>query len=110
MTRIQSFCVFLLAASAVACAPAAKVGFDYDPSANFKAYHTYDWMAGEQEKTGDRSVDSTTVDIRIRNQHLFKRLPRPRARISMWPTISESTTWPSIPPPYISRREWPATP
>jgi len=66
MTRIQSLCVFLLAASAVACAPAAKVGFDYDPSANFKAYHTYEWMADEQEKTGDRSADSTTVDIRIR--------------------------------------------
>ena len=66
MTRLQSLCVFLLAASAVACAPAAKVGFDYDPSANFKTYHTYEWMAGEQEKTGDRSADSTVVDIRIR--------------------------------------------
>ena len=56
MTRIQSLCMCLLAASAVACAPAAKVGFDYDPSANFNAYHTYEWMEGEQEKTGNRSA------------------------------------------------------
>jgi hypothetical protein len=55
-----------LAASAVACASAAKVGFDYDPTANFNAYHTYEWMEGEQEKTGNRSADSTVVDIRIR--------------------------------------------
>jgi len=66
MTRLQFLCMFLLAASAVACAPAAKVGFDYDPSANFDAYHTYEWMEGEQEKTGNRSADSTDVDIRIR--------------------------------------------
>ena len=66
MTRIQSLCVFLFAALAVTCAPAAKVGFDYDPSATFNAYHTYEWMEGEQEKTGNRSVDSTVVDIRIR--------------------------------------------
>ena len=66
MTRIPSLCVFLLAASAIACAPTAKVGFDYDPSANFNTYHTYEWMEGEQEKTGNRRADSTVVDIRIR--------------------------------------------
>jgi hypothetical protein len=66
MTRIQSLCACLLAASAAACAPTAKVGFDYDPTADFKTYHTYEWVAGEQEKTGNRSVDSTVVDIRIR--------------------------------------------
>jgi len=58
--------VLLLAASAAACAPTAKVGFDYDPGANFSAYHRYEWIEGEQEKTGNRSVDSTVVDIRIR--------------------------------------------
>ena len=63
MTRIPALCLFLL--TATACS-SAKVGYDYDPGANFTAYHTYDWVAGEPEKTGDRRADSSDVEIRIR--------------------------------------------
>jgi uncharacterized protein DUF4136 len=65
MTGIQLLCLFLLASSMAAC-ETAKVGYDYDPSANFSAYHTYEWAVAKQEKTGDRRADSPDVDIRIR--------------------------------------------
>ncbi|HSB44920.1 MAG TPA: DUF4136 domain-containing protein [Nitrospira sp.] len=65
MTRIQLLCLFLLTSSMVAC-ETAKVGYDYDPSANFSDYHTYEWAVPKQEKTGDRRADSPDVDIRIR--------------------------------------------
>jgi hypothetical protein len=61
----QSVCAFLLMAAATACA-SPKIGYDYDPSANFSGYHTYTWMPGEQEKTGDRRVDNSQVNIRLR--------------------------------------------
>lgn len=61
----QLFLAVLVMASA-ACAPSPKIGYDYDRSANFSAYHTYDWLSDEQEKTGDRRVDSSAVDMRIR--------------------------------------------
>jgi len=61
----QPFLAVLLMASA-ACAPALKVGYDYDRDANFTAYHTYDWLSGEQEKTGDMRTDNSAVDMRIR--------------------------------------------
>lgn len=43
-----------------------KVGYDYDRSADFSTYHTYEWLRVEQEKTGDRRVDSSSTDIRLR--------------------------------------------
>ncbi len=43
-----------------------KVGYDYDRSASFSTYRTYAWMLDEQEKTGDRRVDSSSTDIRVR--------------------------------------------
>ena len=61
----QPFWAVLLMASA-ACAPTLKVGYDYDRGANFTAYHTYDWLSGEQEKTGDMRTDNSAVDMRIR--------------------------------------------
>ena len=61
----QPFLAILLMASA-ACAPLPKIGYDYDRGVNFSAYHTYDWLSGEQEKTGDRRADSSAVDMRIR--------------------------------------------
>jgi hypothetical protein len=33
---------------------------------NFGAYHTYAWLSGDQERTGDRRADSSAVDMRIR--------------------------------------------
>lgn len=61
----QPFLAVLLMASA-ACAPSPKIGYDYDRGVDFSAYHTYDWLSGEQEKTGDRRADSSAVDMRIR--------------------------------------------
>ena len=55
----------LLMASAAACA-SPKIGYDYDHNANFSAYHTYEWVPGKQEATGDRRADNSLVDIRIR--------------------------------------------
>jgi uncharacterized protein DUF4136 len=55
----------LLAAWAAGCT-SPNVGFDYDRSTNFSQFHTYAWIAGAQESTGDRRVDSSLVDARIR--------------------------------------------
>jgi Domain of unknown function (DUF4136) len=58
------FIAVLLAAAA--CTALPKTGYDFDRSANFRGYKTYAWVAGEQEKTGDRRADSSAVDMRIR--------------------------------------------
>src|SRR5574341_457044 len=42
------------------------VSYDYDPSANLKAYHTYDWLPGPQEQSGDKRIDNSLIDMRIR--------------------------------------------
>jgi len=62
-TRILFSCV--IAAWLSGCA-SPKIGYDYDRSADFSAYRTYAWMSDEQEKTGDRRVDSSSTDIRVR--------------------------------------------
>ena len=60
-------CFFLAVMwTATGCAPSPKIGYDFDRSTNFNAYHTYAWLSGEQEKTGDRRADSSTMDMRIR--------------------------------------------
>lgn len=69
MPVMRPLCLLLLvatAATAVGCA-APKIGYDYDSSANFSAYRTYQWMPGNQEPTGDKRVDNSLVDARIRN-------------------------------------------
>lgn len=43
-----------------------KVGYDFDRGTDFSAYHSYAWLSADQEKTGDRRADSSTVDMRIR--------------------------------------------
>jgi Domain of unknown function (DUF4136) len=65
MTWMQPLCMFLLVTSAVACS-SPKIGYDYDSSANFNGYHTYDWVADKQEMTGDKRLDTSLVDGRIR--------------------------------------------
>jgi hypothetical protein len=52
--------------TAAACAPAPKIGYDFDRRADFSAYRTYAWLSGDQEKTGDRRADNSAVDMRIR--------------------------------------------
>ena len=58
-------CLILLATCTAACA-SPKVGYDYDHNANFGSYHTYDWMSDTQESTGDKRLDNSLVDGRIR--------------------------------------------
>jgi hypothetical protein len=65
MIILQSFFMAVLWMAA-ACAPSPKIGYDFDRSADFSAYHTYAWLSGDQEKTGDRRADSSSVDMRIR--------------------------------------------
>jgi hypothetical protein len=55
----------LSAALAVGCT-SPKVGYDYDRSADFSRFHSYAWGSGAQEPTGDRRLDSSLVDARIR--------------------------------------------
>ena len=55
----------LLAVLSAGCA-SSNVGYDYDRSANFTRYHTYAWNSGAQQATGDRRVDSSLMDARIR--------------------------------------------
>ena len=65
MKRSHMFCLAVWAAIA-ACAATPKIGYDFDRATDFSAYHTYAWLSGDQEKTGDRRADSSTVDMRIR--------------------------------------------
>jgi hypothetical protein len=48
------------------CAASPKIGYDFDRSTAFSGYHTYAWVSADQEKTGDRRADSSSVDMRIR--------------------------------------------
>jgi hypothetical protein len=60
-------CFFLaVMGTAAGCAPSPQIGYDFDRSTDFSAYHTYAWLSGDQEKTGDRRADSSAVDMRIR--------------------------------------------
>ncbi len=65
MTRICTLFLCLIATSMLACA-SPKIGYDYDSSADFNGYHTYDWMADKQESTGDQRLDNSLVNNRIR--------------------------------------------
>ena len=56
----------VLVGTTSACVPSPKIGYDFDRSTDFSGYHTYAWLSGDQEKTGDRRADSSTVDMRIR--------------------------------------------
>ncbi|MDF0645820.1 MAG: DUF4136 domain-containing protein [Nitrospira sp.] len=62
-THILLSCLTLWSLSGCA---SPRIGYDYDRSVNFSAYRTYDWMPGEQEKTGDRRVDNSGTDLRFR--------------------------------------------
>lgn len=65
MAYVRSLCIFVTVASMMACA-ASQVGYDYDTSAPLRSYRTYEWLGGEQETTGDKRVDNTLVNARIR--------------------------------------------
>jgi hypothetical protein len=54
-----------LAASIGGCA-SPNIGYDFDRSVNFSHYHTYAWIPRAPEATGDRRVDNSLTDARIR--------------------------------------------
>ena len=62
--RLSVYAILLAALTGACTSP--KVGYDYDRGANFSRYHTYAWVSGAQEATGDRRLDSSLVDARIR--------------------------------------------
>lgn len=51
---------------AVACA-SPKVGYDYDRSAHFNDYRTYEWGPGTPQATGDPRIDNPLLDAHIRS-------------------------------------------
>lgn len=65
MTRARALCA-VLAAGVLAACTAPQVGYDYDTTAPFRTYRTYDWISTLQEPRGDKRVDNTLVDGRIR--------------------------------------------
>lgn len=50
----------------VAACSSFQVGYDFDRGADFSRYHTYAWLAAAQETTGDKRLDSSLVNARIR--------------------------------------------
>ena len=49
----------------LACA-GVSVNQDYDPTADFAGYRTFDWFPGGRELTGNVEIDSPFLDERIR--------------------------------------------
>ena len=43
-----------------------QVGWEHDPAATFTGLHSYAWVPGPQQRTGDPRVDDSGVDRRIR--------------------------------------------
>ena len=50
---------------AAACS-SQQVGYDFDRGADFSRYRTYSWASAAQETTGDKRLDSSLVNARIR--------------------------------------------
>ena len=66
MSMMRRWALYVAILWTAACVPFPKIGYDFDRSTDFNAYHTYAWLSGDQEKTGDRRADSSAVDMRIR--------------------------------------------
>ena len=62
--RLPLFVIHLLVILA-ACS-SHQVGYDYDRGADFSRYRTYAWVSGTQEATGDKRLDTSLVNARIR--------------------------------------------
>lgn len=60
------FLLSIAVGTAAACGASPQIGYDFDRNTDFSAYHSYAWLSGDQEKTGDRRADSSAVDMRIR--------------------------------------------
>ncbi len=66
--RVAPVAVAALALLLGACSAKKQmnVGWEYDPAARFSGLHTYAWIPGPQQRTGDPRVDDSGVDRRIR--------------------------------------------
>lgn len=58
--------VLLLAGTSIIACAGPKIGYDYDSSAQFGTYRTYDWDPEEREAASDKRADNTYAGIRIR--------------------------------------------
>ncbi len=65
MKWTHPLCLFLFVVLAAACA-SPKVGYDYDHSAQFNAYRTYEWGPGTSQASGDPRIDNPLLDAHIR--------------------------------------------
>jgi Domain of unknown function (DUF4136) len=50
----------------IAACRSPQVGYDYDRGADFGRYRSYAWVSSGQEATGDKRLDSSLVNARIR--------------------------------------------
>ena len=50
----------------VAACSSPQLGYDFDRGADFSRYHTYAWVSAAQDVTGDKRLDSSLVNARIR--------------------------------------------
>jgi Domain of unknown function (DUF4136) len=62
---VHYFSVLIVGGAVAGCAH-TNVRTDFDPSADFGAYHTYYW-AGGRDVSGGGSLENTLVDKRIKN-------------------------------------------
>lgn len=65
MKWTHPLCLFLFVVLAAACA-SPKVGYDYDRSAHFNDYRTYEWGPGTSQASGDPRIDNPLLDAHIR--------------------------------------------
>ena len=65
MRRHRSLCVITVLVIIAACS-SPRVGYDFDRGADFSRYRTYAWVSAAQDVTGDKRLDSSLVNARIR--------------------------------------------
>ena len=65
MRRHRSFWVMTVLVIVAACS-SPQVGYDFDRGADFNRYRTYAWLSAAQQTTGDKRLDSSLVNARIR--------------------------------------------
>lgn len=63
----KRYCIIIavLAFTAVQACSAVRVNEDYDTSADFSLYETYDWMPDPKRETGDIRADNRLMEQRI---------------------------------------------
>ena len=62
--HLPIFAITLLVILAACSSP--QVGYDFDRGADFSRYRTYVWVSAAQQTTGDKRLDSSLVNARIR--------------------------------------------